>query len=122
MTRPGRIVQLVLPLLFASAQAFCEPRNPAETIGTATIAADGTIVLSLRSQDGAGMIAEGLFSYAPGDPNYTVVLCHIGPISPGETVRVRPFPDERRGQGERPTFGSTNQQINNSPPPNAQIR
>lgn len=102
MTSPGRILLLVLALLCASAQTFCEPRDPAETIGTATITADGTIVLSLRSQDGAGRIAEGLFSYAPGDPNYTVVLRHIGTIAPGETVWVRPFPDERHGQGERP--------------------
>lgn len=106
MTRSGRILVLVLVLVLAflcpSAQAFCQPRDPAKTIGTATIAADGTIVLSLRSQDGAGLIAEGLFSYAPGDPNYTAVLRHIGRIVTGETVWVRPFPDERRQQDARP--------------------
>ncbi|RZI54444.1 MAG: hypothetical protein EOP12_02860 [Pseudomonas sp.] len=102
MKRSGRIPLLVLALLCASAQAFCEPRDPVETIGTATITADGTIVLSIRSQDSAGMIAEGLFNYAPGDPNYMVVLRHIGTIVPGETVGVGPFPDERHGQGERP--------------------
>ncbi|RYE60508.1 MAG: hypothetical protein EOP20_02320 [Hyphomicrobiales bacterium] len=92
----------MLAFLCASAQVLCEPRDPAESIGTAMITVDGTIVLNLRSQDSAGMIAEGLFSYAPGDPNYTAVLRHIGRIVPGETVWVRPFPNERRQQDARP--------------------
>jgi len=48
--------------------------------------------LSLRSQDGAGPVIEGRFSIAPGDANYPVVLRHIGPIAPGETVGLARVP------------------------------
>ena len=95
-------VVLVLPLAAAPpcglAQPVSEPRDVPhreETIGTATMTSERSIVLRLRSQDGTGAIVEGLFSYAPGDRDYPVVLRHVGPISPGETLPVRPFADEK---------------------------
>lgn len=95
MTRRAKVLRLLVAAMFASAQAFSEPRDPAETIGTATITAEGTIVLDLRSQENDGSIVEARLSFAPGDPEYPVVLRHIGKIAPCETVWVRPFPDER---------------------------
>ena len=93
---------LALPLAAAPAlglpQPVHEPRDAQQreaTVGTATMTADKTLVLRLRSQDGTGAIVEGLFSYAPGDPDYLVVLRHVGPLAPGETVPVRPFADEK---------------------------
>lgn len=65
-----------------------------DTIGTATMEADGTIVLDLRSVESGGMIAEGRFRYAPADRDYAMVARHVGRIPKGGSVFVRPFPPE----------------------------
>lgn len=91
---------LSLPVL-TPAQSLPEHRDPKqrfETIGTATMEPDGTIVLQLRSLEANGMIAEGVLRYSPGDPGYSTVSRHIGKISSGETVFVRPFPDGGRAR------------------------
>jgi hypothetical protein len=66
-----------------------------EFIGSATIDEAGAISLDLVSYD-HGSIAHGFMVYHPGDPNYENVRQHIGPIRPGETVSVRPWPDPPR--------------------------
>ena len=67
--------------------------TPPPNVGTATMAADGTIALHLRSLP-PGPIAEGLVSYAPSDPKYQETLKHLGGLKPGETKLVAPFPEE----------------------------
>jgi hypothetical protein len=62
-----------------------------ESIGSATIDAAGVITLNLRAE-GPGVIGDAQFTYRPGDPDYAEVLRHIGPIRPGETRPVRPWP------------------------------
>jgi hypothetical protein len=60
-------------------------------IGSATMAADGTITLHLtRTAD--GKFAEGVLTYKIGDPDYQDVLAHLGGMKPGETKPVPPWP------------------------------
>ncbi len=67
-----------------------------ETIGSATMRADGTIVLMLRATDETGrMIGDGLLEYPPGHPQYREVLQHLGGLKPGESKFVPPWPDSR---------------------------
>ena len=63
-----------------------------ESVGTATMSDDGTIVLQLRTSGPA--IGEARLVYRRGDPQYQEVLRHLGAILPGETKPVAPFPDE----------------------------
>ena len=62
------------------------------SIGTATMLADGTIILNLIARD-RGIIGHGQFTYAPGDPQYVAVLKHLGGLKPGESKPVPPWPD-----------------------------
>ena len=62
-----------------------------EYIGTAEMLDNRAIVLNL-SLDQGGMVGDATKSYPPSDPDYAYVLKHVGPISPGQVVRVKPFP------------------------------
>ena len=66
------------------------PPAAAETIGVATMEADGTIVLQLRAQ-GPGMIGDAMFKYPPSHPQYAAVLAHLDGLATGETKAVRPW-------------------------------
>jgi hypothetical protein len=84
--------------LAASAPAQADPPGPppAEapaSIGSATIDEAGVITLTLRAE-GPGVVGDALFTYRPGDREYDEVLRHIGPIRPGETRQVPPWPDD----------------------------
>jgi len=67
------------------------PGAPA-SIGSASMLADGTIVLQLRAA-GAGAIGDALIRYPKGHPKYDEVLKHLGGLTPGETKPCPPFPD-----------------------------
>jgi hypothetical protein len=64
-----------------------------ESSGTATIEADGTIVLNLVAS-GDGITGHGVFEYPPDHPDYPMILDHLGGLEPGQTKPVPPFPDE----------------------------
>ncbi len=64
----------------------------AETIGTASEEADGTLVLSLRAIGPDGMVGDAMKRYPPSDPHYDAVRQHVGRIPRGGSVPVRPFP------------------------------
>ena len=70
------------------------PGKAQESIGVATMAADGTITMKLRAAGPGGVSGEGLFTYRPQDPDYDRVLKHLGAMRPGDIVPVKPFPDE----------------------------
>lgn len=55
--------------------------------------ADGTIRLYLRAEFADGTIGDGVLVYSPGHKDYAPVLNHLGPLKPGESCAVRPFPD-----------------------------
>lgn len=56
------------------------------SIGTAMMAADGTITLNLVSPT-----ARLALAYHPGDPHYARILSHIGGLQPGQKKPVPPF-------------------------------
>jgi hypothetical protein len=70
-----------------------QPTNE-DSIGSATMEADGTIVLMLRAEGEGGMIGDAMFSYPPGHERYQRTLDHLGGLEPGQTKPVPPWPDE----------------------------
>lgn len=64
--------------------------KPTESIGSATMKPDGTLVLRLRATDGK-RIGEGLFEYPPSHPQYKSVLEHLGGLAPGQEKPVPPW-------------------------------
>lgn len=63
------------------------------SIGTCSMEADGTIVLRLRAEAPGGIVGHALLKYPPDHPEYQSILDHVGPLKPGETKSVRPWPD-----------------------------
>ena len=83
----GFIVAALLlapPAFAANLQSDCRGSG---TIGTATMAADGTLTLNLVSPDGRSLA----LAYPKGDPNYARMLSHIGGMQPGERKPVPAF-------------------------------
>ncbi len=72
------------PAAAASLQSDC--RGPG-SIGTASMAPDGTITLNIR----ASGAFDGALAYKKGDPNYARMLSHIGGLAPGEKKPLPPF-------------------------------
>ena len=66
----------------------------AESIGTARMEADGTIVLDLRAER-AGTVGHARFTYRPDDPQYPEVLAHLGGLAVGEEKLVPPWPEDQ---------------------------
>ena len=66
--------------------------EPVNSIGTATMLADGTILLQLRAEVPGGVLGDALLRYAPGNPDYRAVRDHLPALRPGGTVVVPPFP------------------------------
>ncbi len=74
------------------------------SLGAAEMKLDRTIVLRLRAETSDGARGEGYFVYQPSDPEYLKVLEHVGPLAPGQSVGVRPWPDkERPNKAPEPT-------------------
>jgi hypothetical protein len=61
------------------------------SIGSATMMADGTIVLNLRAE-GPGVLGDARVIYPPSHPEYNNVLAHLGGLKPGEQKQVPPWP------------------------------
>lgn len=74
-----------------------------ESIGGASMDADGTITLRLRAEGPAGMIGEAALVYRPSDKDYGAILDHLGGLQPGQEKLVPPFPDD--DQDDPPTPG-----------------
>lgn len=67
------------------------PNATGESIGSARMEADGTIVLQLRAE-GGGAIGDALLRYPPDHAQYASIKDHVGPIEPGQERPVAPFP------------------------------
>jgi hypothetical protein len=80
-------------LSLTEAQAVKETDKPDDPIGVATMKDDRTIILRLRARSPYGMAGEGQLVYPPTHPDYQKIFSHIGPIRPGQTVPVKPWPD-----------------------------
>jgi len=74
-----------LPLLLLPATVRAQ-----ESIGTATLQPDGTLILRLRAQGHHGSaLGDGVLRYPPGHPDHDMLIRHVGGLRPGET---KPFP------------------------------
>lgn len=63
-----------------------------ESIGQATMEADGTIVLYLRAQgSSSGASGDALIRYTLDHPQYRSILEHLGGLHPGESKPVPPW-------------------------------
>ena len=95
-----RIVLLFLlsQLLWTGA---CYNRSSSEqennnSIGSAEMAADGTITLQLRAEGKSGgepVVGDAIFVYKKDDPKYKDILEHLGGMKPGESKSVKPWPE-----------------------------
>lgn len=107
----GRTVVCLVPLaLVLAAVSACSPARecgrPGDaktsavaaaqaSIGTATMLADGTIVLDLRTGAApGGAKGDARLNYPPGHPQYREIMEHVGGLRPGETKSVPPWTDE----------------------------
>ncbi|MBI5501020.1 MAG: hypothetical protein HY907_12315 [Deltaproteobacteria bacterium] len=72
----------------------CVEPTDANSIGSATMEADGTIVLMLRAEGEGGMVGDAMFSYPPDHADYQMVLDHLCGLEPGQSKPVPPWPGE----------------------------
>jgi len=66
-----------------------------QSIGTATMLPDRTIVLDLIAR-GPGLLGDARLTYSPSDPKYGDILRHLGGLRPGEVKQVQPWNDQPR--------------------------
>ena len=70
------------------------PSKPAgKSIGQATMAPDGTIILDLRAEGPGGAVGDARLIYPRTHKDYESILKHLGGLKPGETKPVPPWPD-----------------------------
>lgn len=63
-----------------------------ESIGTATMSEDGTIVLMLRAEDEeSSTVGDAMFEYPTDHLQYGEILEHLGGLEVGETKQVPPW-------------------------------
>ncbi|MBI5486652.1 MAG: hypothetical protein HY905_04925 [Deltaproteobacteria bacterium] len=72
----------------------CVEPTAANSIGSATMEADGTIVLMLRAEGEGGLVGDAMFSYPPDHAEYQSVLDHLCGLEPGQSKPVPPWPEE----------------------------
>ncbi len=65
-----------------------------QSIGSARMEEDGTIVLALRAEGPKGLTGDALLRYPPGHPEYNNVLRHLGGLKKREVKQVPPWPQE----------------------------
>ena len=70
-----------------------DPSPLPKFIGTASMAADGSVTINL-GMTGDGKYVDGTFTYKINDLDYEKILKHIGGLKPGETKPVTPWRDE----------------------------
>jgi hypothetical protein len=92
MRRASLVTALLLLATAAPAAEDALACTSVASIGVATMTADGTITLRIRSLP-PGPIAHGTFVYAPGDAQYESIKRHIGGIMPGEEKAIPPWCD-----------------------------
>ena len=80
------LVLLLLLALPGSVVALEQDCRGPGSIGTALMAADGTITLNFT-----GPIMRGVVAYHRGDPQYTRMLSHVGGLQPGQKKPIPPF-------------------------------
>jgi len=64
--------------------------------GTATLEADGTIVVQIASGEKGQPAAHGYFRYPPAHPEYSRISEHVGQLTVGAPKTIEPWPPEER--------------------------
>jgi hypothetical protein len=96
-------IGLIIPLMANSCSANQENEEMTkvtsakskvpDSIGSAEMLANATIVLTLRAQNtGSGNVGDAQFRYPPDHPQYKMILKHVGILRPGESRSVKSFP------------------------------
>jgi hypothetical protein len=65
-----------------------------DSIGSASMEKDGTIILQLRAEGPTGSIGDALFRYSPTHAEYNNILRHLGGLKTGEMKLVPPWPSK----------------------------
>lgn len=61
------------------------------SIGVATMDEQRTVTLFLRAEGPNGVLGDAVFTYQPSDPNYQMVIDHVGGLEIGEEKIVPPW-------------------------------
>jgi hypothetical protein len=69
-------------------------KNEKDSIGSAWMEKDGTIVLQLRAEGPDGLIGDALLRYPRTHPEYKNILRHLGGLKKGEIKQVPPWPSK----------------------------
>lgn len=69
--------------------------KPPGSIGSARMLEDGTLILDLRATDASGRVGDARLYYPKSHRQYREILDHLGPMKPGETRPVPPWPERR---------------------------
>lgn len=101
---PCLVVALTVAGLLAAVRAGVA-RPPCAPFGSATMEADGSIVLRLPAHGPHGTVGEGVLRYPPSSRDYAAIVKHVEPLKPGQTVGVCPWPDD--APGKQPAGRST---------------
>jgi hypothetical protein len=81
---------LVADLAAADGNSPPIPCEAVDSVGTATMSADGTITLHVHAL-WPQPIAETELIYAPGNPHYDTIKRHLGGLAPGQSKPVPPL-------------------------------
>jgi hypothetical protein len=65
--------------------------EPPENVGTAEMAADGTLTMHFRTETRDGMIGEMTKVVRPGEKDYAMFVAHLGGLRPGQGAAIPPF-------------------------------
>ena len=69
-------------------------KSEKNSIGSARMEKDGTIVLQLRAEGPNGLIGDALLRYPPTHTEYNNILRHLGGLKEGEIKHVSPWPSK----------------------------
>ncbi len=78
---------VVVPTAEVATPPATPPKPERAAVGSATMSADGTIVMDMFSP-------HARLTYTKGDARYTEVLQHVGGLKPGESKAVPPWGDD----------------------------
>ena len=69
-------------------------KSEKDSIGSARMEKDGTIVLQLRAEGQDGLIGDSLLRYPPTHTEYNDILRHLGGLKTGEMKQVPAWPSK----------------------------
>jgi hypothetical protein len=80
--------------IIENGKPMARPQKDDDSIGTATMSGDGTIVLDLRAEHGDGTVGDARLIYPRDHKDYAKILEHLGAMTPGVPKPVPPWRDK----------------------------